>query len=209
MVIENVSNNLVIENSIDLIKVTIRGNKKWGWFLLSFITFIVNGFCILPILCLATISIVQKFLLTQQYLSAALQVIVLVVVLILFMCLYLIILYRKFPEAIEFLFDSEIIQISEQSISIERSGFLGFRTKKVFLAENIKGLVISSPITEQLGFLNRSPFVSTNIGAFMVWHGRGFKRFYNFGRNVSQLDAQNLIATVYRKFPKYIYSSTP
>ena len=119
--IDPVSSNFVVENSIDSIKVTIHGRKQWGWFLPSLFVFLANGFCFLPILGLVLVGVVQK------YLPGIIQSIVLIVFLSLYLSLYLLILYRKFLEVIGYIFEKEAIEISEQSIKIERSGFLGFR----------------------------------------------------------------------------------
>jgi hypothetical protein len=121
---------------------------------------------------------------------------------------YFYVLYKKFLEAIEYVFDKEIIEIDEQSVRIERSGFLGLRARRVFLADNVKGINTTFSFPEKFNFLSRLPFTSSNIGAFVIWHGHGMRPFYNFGRGVSQQDAQNLLDTIYRKFPKYRYTGS-
>lgn len=174
------------------------GAKKWGWFLPSLFVFLANGFCFLPILGLVITSYVQKYL----------PEIIQGLILLLLFGLYLFILYKKSFETFEYIFDKETIEIDDQSIIVERSGFLGLRSRKVFLAENIKGITTSFSVSEQFSFLSRLPFTSSSIGAFMIWHGRGLRSFYNFGKDVSQPEAQNLINTVYMRFPKYRYTGT-
>jgi hypothetical protein len=193
--IEQTANNFTVENLIDSIRVTIQGRKKYGWFLLSLFPIVFIGFCGFPILGLSLIGVVQK------YLPGILQGIVLLAFLVLFIYL----LYKKILEAVEYVFDKEVIEINEQSIKIERSGFLNIRIKKVYLAGKIKGLTTSFSVSDQFRFLTHLPFTSNSIGAFMVWHVHGIRPFYNFGRGVSQSDAQNFIETVYRRFPKYRY----
>ena len=199
MIIDNTASNFVVESSIASIKVTIHGSKKWGWFLPSLFIFLVNGFCFLSILGLVVASYVQK------YLPEVLQCLVL---LFLF-GLYLFILYKKSFETFEYIFNKETIEINDESITIERSGFPGLKNRKVFLAENIKGITTSFSVTEQLNFLSRLPLLSSNIGAFMIWHSHGIRPFYNFGKGVSQNEAQNFINMVYMKFPKYRYTGSP
>jgi len=111
-------------------------------------------------------------------------------------------------ETIEYIFDKEVIEIDDQAIKIERSGFLGFRNRKVYLAKNIKGVTTSFSLSEQFNFLNRLPFTSSNIGAFMIWRIHGIRPFYNFGKGISQTNAQNIIDAIYRKFPQYRYSGS-
>ena len=198
MIYENVSDNFVVENSFTSIKVTIRGRKKWGAFLPAFFVFLVQGFCFLPVVGLLLFGFVQKNF------SEAIQGIISLSA----FTLYLYILYKKSLEAFEHIFDIETIEIDNDSISVEKSGFLGLKTKKVFLAENINGLFTSLHVSEQFNFLNRVPFVSPKLSTFMIWHNRGLKQLYTFGDNVSQLEAEMFLETVYKKYPKYRYTGT-
>ena len=120
--------------------------------------------------------------------------------------LYLYILYRKLREIAEYASTQEIVEIDDRAITVEKSGFLFFKIKKTFLAENIKGITSSFYIQEQFNFLNRLSFASSSFGAFMVWHDWGFRPFYNFGNSVAQSDAELFLESVYRKFPKYRYT---
>jgi hypothetical protein len=196
MIIDNAASNFVVESLISSIKVTIHGRKKWGWFLLSLFVFMANGFCLLPILGIVIASYVRRYL----------PEIIQGIVLLLYFCLYFFILYKNSFETFEYIFDKETIEIDDQSIIVERSGFLGLRSKRVFLAGNIKGMTTSFPVSKQFSLLTRLTFTSSSIGAFMIWHSRGLIPFYNFGKGVSQPEAQNLINTVYMKFPKYRYT---
>lgn len=190
-------NNFFVENSFSSIKATIRGHKKWGMFLLSLVRFVFIGLCGLPIMGFMLISYVN------EHLPEIIQGIApFVIAGLLFYTLY-----KKFPETIEYIFDKETIDIDGQSITVERSGFLGFRTRKVFLAEKIKGMTTSLSILENSNFPNIIPSLSSSYGAFLIWHGRGLRPFYNFGYHVSQSDANNFIGQVYLKFPVYRYSN--
>lgn len=199
MIINDTTGRLVVEDSIDSVKVTIHRHRKWGWFLPSFFVIVINGFCFMPISGLVLVG------LSQQYLPKMMQS----VVLVLLLGLFLYILYTKFLETLEYIFDKETIEIDDQSITIERSGFLGFRNRKVYWAEYVKGMTTSFSLTDRLNFLNRLPFASSNIGAFMIWHGHGIVPFSNFGKGVSQAEAQKAMDAIYRRFPKYRYSGIP
>jgi hypothetical protein len=198
MIIDNAARNFVVESLITSIKVTIYGRKKWGLFLPSLFVFLANGFCFLPLIGIVIASYVQKYL--PEFIQG--------IVLLFLFGLYLFILYKKSFETFEYVFDKETVEIDDESITIERSGFLGLKSRKVFFAENIKGLTTSFSVTEQFNFLNRFPFMNSNIGAFMIWHGRRLRPFYSFGKSVSQSDAQNFANVVYMKFPKYRYTGT-
>jgi hypothetical protein len=198
MTINQTSSNFVVDDSFSSIKVTIYGNPKWGLFLPSLFVFLAQTFCILPILGLALLGIVQKNF------SEAIQSIIMFAA----FGLYLYILYKKLLEIAEYASTQEIVEIDNQSITVEKSGFLFFKVRKTFLAENIKAITASFYIQEQFNFLNRVPFASSSFGAFMIWQGRIFKPFYNFGNNVAQSDAELFLESVYRKFPKYRYAGT-
>jgi len=187
--------NFVVESSITSIKATIHGRKKWVWFLPSLFVFLINAFCLLPILGLVIGSLAQKYL--PGNIQAA--------VFLLLLCLYLFILYKKSFDTLEYVFDKETIEINDERITVEKSGFLGLRNKKAFLAENIRGMTTSLSTSEQFSSISHPPFLSSSLGAFMIWQN-GIKPFYNFGKGVSQSDAQNLINTIYSRFPKYRFS---
>ena len=196
MIINEIDNSFVVENSFTALKATIHGRRKWGSFLPSLILFFAQAFCIMPIVSLGLLG------LAQEYFSGTIQSIFL----FLAFGLFLYILYKKFMELAEDAFDQETVEIGEHSITVERSGFLFLKTKKTFLAENVKGITSSFYVREQFNFLNRIPFASSGLGAFMIWHGHGLRPFYNFGSNVSQQEAESFLESVYRKFPKYRYT---
>jgi hypothetical protein len=51
--------------------------------------------------------------------------------------------------------------------------------------------------------MRRTPFVNSNMPAFIMWHNHGLKRFRWFGRAVDLADAQRILEMVYSKFPQY------
>lgn len=87
---------------------------------------IVMGLCALPILSLVAIAALQNYL--PQNLRF------LVWLLVGGLVLYL--LYVKFMEALEYIFDKEIIEIDNLSIRIEKYGS-SFSNKKEYPAENV------------------------------------------------------------------------
>jgi hypothetical protein len=196
MIAEHPVSNIIVEHSPESVKATIVGRKNRGWFLLTFIMVAVAGLCILPVVGIALINYLS------QELPLAFQAIVYFVL----FGIYLFILYKKFREVFENIFDKEIVEICERSIKIEKAGLFGLRSRKEFLAQNIKGITACSTMNGQVGIFLYRPLTITGIGAFMIWHSHGFNPFYNFGKGVSQIDAQNLIKIVYGRFPKYRFS---
>jgi len=84
---------------------------------------------------------------TQKYVPEGLDI--LVWLLIIAFIFYTI--YTKFREVMEFVFDQEIIEIDSRSIRIERSG-LGFKTRKEYPAENIRGISVSFIFNKRFNF---------------------------------------------------------
>jgi len=196
MIRNQTDSNLVVENSLTSIKATIHGRKKWGLFLPTFVIFLAQAFCFLPILGLALLGFVQKYFPEIVHGLIMLGAFV----------LYLYILYKQLLETAEYAFDQEIVEINNQSITVEKSGFLFLKTRKTFLAENVKGLLSSAFVREQFSFLQRIPFGSYSFGAFMILQNRWFRPFYNFGNSVPQNEAESFLESIYRRFPKYRYT---
>jgi hypothetical protein len=197
MMVDYKVGDFVIDQLVDSIRVTFDSQKNWGWFIFSFISFLIYVFILLPIMGLILMGLVGK------YIIGIFQNIFLVFLI----GLYLYILYKRFLDTLEFIFDKEIVEVNEQSIKIEKTGVLGIRSRKLFLAKNIKGLTTSFSMSGQFNFINRIPFFSSKVGAFIIWHGRLIRPIYYFGKDVSQRDAQNFIDIVYRKFPIYKFSA--
>ena len=206
MKIDNATGNLVVESSITSIKATIHQRKQWGWFSIALPEFLLNLLWFLFLVLLLIVIFMQKYFIFG-------------IVLLFLFGLYLLYLYSRAFETLKFLFDKETIEVDDQSITIERSGFLGLKRRKVFSAKNIKGLTVTSTFSMQgkrnfLGGLSRLPFISSNLDAFMIWHGRGSiwrgrgPRRFSFGTGVAQPEAQNFLKMVYMQFPKYQYTRT-
>jgi hypothetical protein len=105
-------------------------------------------------------------------------------------------------EALEFLFDKEIIEIDNLSVRIEKYGSK-FSSKKEYPAENIKKITAMFSFSGTNAVIKRSPFVNSNVPAFIMWHNHGLKRYRTFGRAVDLADAQRILEMVYAKFPQY------
>ncbi len=153
---------------------------------------IVMGACALPVLSLVAIAALQNHLPQSLHFLVWLLVGGLV--------LYL--LYTKFMEALEYIFDKEIIEIDNLSVRIEKYGSK-FSSKKEYQAENIKSITGMFSFGGASTVLKRSPFSNSNMPVFMMRHNRGLKRYRAFGRAVDLADAQRILEMVYAKFPQY------
>jgi len=183
--------NLIVENSLDAVKITISTKERWALFAMEIFQWIVIGLCLLPITSLAVISLLQNYLLESFRFLVWLLAAGLV--------LYL--LYIKFMEALEYVFDKEMIKIDNLSVRIEKYGSR-FSSKKEYTAENMKIMAMFS-FNKTNTTIKRSRFVNSNMPAFILWHNRGLKRYCTFGRAVDLADAQRILEVVYAKFPQY------
>ena len=184
--------NILVESSLASVKITIDSKKRWGFFAMEAFQLIFIGLCGLPILSLMAISFLQNYL--PQYLYF------LVWLLVGGLALYL--FYTKFMEALEYIFDKEIVEINNLSVRIEKYGSK-FSSKKEYPAENIKKITGMFSIGGTNAVIKRSSFVNSNMPAFMMWHNRGLKRYRTFGRAVDLADAQRILEMIYGKFPQY------
>jgi hypothetical protein len=188
----NFLENLTVENSLSSMKITITSKKRWILFAMEAFQWIVMGLCALPILSLVAIAALQNNLPQSLHFFIWLLVGGLV--------LYL--LYIKFMEALEYIFDKEIIEIDNLSVRIEKYGSR-FSSKKEYPAENIKKITGMFSFGGANTVFKRSPFLNTNMPVFMMWHNRGLKRYRTFGRAVDLVDAQKILKIVHAKFPQY------
>jgi hypothetical protein len=184
--------NILVESSLDSVKITINSKKRWGLFAMEAFQWLIMSLCLLPIISLVVISILQSYL-PQNFRF-------LVWLLVGGLVLYL--LYIKFTEALEFIFDKEVLEINNLSVRTEKYGSK-FSSKKEYPAENIKKITGMFSLGGTNAVIKRSPFVNSNMPAFMMWHNRGLKRYRTFGRAVDLADAQRILEIVYVKFPQY------
>lgn len=188
----NFPENLAVENSLSSVKISITSKKRWILFAMEAFQWVVMGLCALPILSLVAIAALQDYLPQNLHFLIWLFVGGLV--------LYL--LYIKFRQALEYIFDKEVIEIDNLSVRIEKYGSR-FSSKKEYPAENIKRITGMFSLGGANTILKRSPFLNSNMPVFMLWHNRGLKRYRTFGRAVDLADAQKILEMVYAKFPQY------
>jgi len=184
--------HLTIDDSLSSVRITIISKQRWILFLMEVSQLIIMGLCALPILSLVAIGALQN------YLSQSLHFLVWIVV----GGLFLYLLYIKFTQALEFIFDKEIIEIDNLSVRIEKYGSK-FSSKNEYPAENIRKITGMFSLGSANTVVKRSPFRNTNMPVFMLWHNRGLKWYRMFGRAVDLADAQRILEMVHAKFPQY------
>ena len=189
---DTLPDNIILDETLNSVKITINTRKRWGWFALEMFRWVLIGLFALPFFGLMAIAALQG------YLPEAAHIFVWIAVSGLVFCL----LYIKFEQALEYVFDQEIIEVSNLSITIEKSGWV-FKSRREFPADNIQRITTMFSLGGANTVLMRSPFVNQNMPAFMLWHRRGLKRYRPFGRAVDFADAQRILEAIYIKFPQY------
>ncbi|MCP4416272.1 MAG: hypothetical protein GY805_06600 [Chloroflexi bacterium] len=185
-------NNIIVEDTFNSVKITTNTQKRWGWFVMALFQWVVIGFFISPIVGLLLFSILQSFLPESMNFLAWIFAGGLVLFLI----------YKEFQKPLEYIADKEIIEIDNLAIKIEQYGSR-FKIRKEYSADNIKKITTMFPSDETNVAIKRSPFINSNMPAFVIWHNRGYKRHRLFGRAVDFVDAQSILKTIHNKFPQY------
>ncbi len=181
---------VTIEDMSHSIKITIIAYKRWRWFVIALFNWVLTIFLILPIVGFVIVAILLNFLPENVHFlvwgiagGAGIYF-----------------AYVKFRETLEYISDTEIIEIDNSSIKVEQHGS-GFTNKKEYPANNINR--ISTLLSGRHKVIKRSPFINSNMPVFIIWHNRGLKRYHSFGRGIDVADAQNILEIIYARFPQY------
>jgi len=180
--------NITIENTPSSLRITIRTKKRWAQFVVYMIQLVVVGLCFSPLVVFALVSSLQNHL-PQGFRF---------VVWIVGGGFVVYLLYKQFQDAIEYIFDQEIIEIDNLSVRIKNAGSV-FRKNKEYSADNIKQIMAFGGANPVKGL----SFISAKIPAFMLWKKRGLPWYRIFGRGVGPADAQRILAMIYARFPQY------
>jgi len=187
----NLSDNITIEDTLGYIKIIVKTKKRWGWLISGILEWAIVSLCALPLVGFAAVSFLQEYLPKNTN--------ILIWIFVGGLASYLI--YAKFQEVLEYVFDNEIIEIDNISVKIEKCGWI-FRKKKEYPAEKIKYIMLFS-FSEKGPKILRSISTSKNIDSFWILHNYGLKRFRSFGRGIAAADARIVLEKIYTKFPQY------
>jgi len=184
-------NNLTLEDMPQLVRISIKTNKRWVWFFLALFQFVIFALVTFFLGGLVLVALLQNFLPESLRFLSWIMAGGVVKFLI----------YKNFQGVIEYVFDTEVIEINHEGIMIEKSG-LGFRDKKRYPADAIKHLASLFVMPSQYQITRRSPF-SHSLPVFSIWLNRSWEKTYSFGRTVDLADAQNILEIIYNRFPQY------
>ena len=185
-------NNIIVEDTFNSLKIIVNTPKRWGWFIMALLQWAIIGFLLTPIVGILFYSILQSVLPESMNFWAW----------IFAGGLALAIVYQEFRKPLEYIADTEIIEIDNLTTKIEQRGSR-FKIHKEYSADNIKKITTIFSYDDTNGEIKRSSFISSNIPVFVLWNNRGFKRHKLFGRAIDFADAQTILTTIHNKFPQY------
>lgn len=183
-----------LEEKVDIINISIHNQKDWGIFILAIFYFL----CLLTIaglLVASAISLLSRD--TTPFLSSSGTFLLMVFGLILFS------LFFVFIQALDNVFLQEDLHITGSSISIERSGFLMFRKKKVIPIEKIRSLHPTIQLSAQGSILVDFFMNTLKYGKLSIVTRQFLVPIYQICRGLSPDEAVTVLDKILNKFPQY------
>ena len=184
--------NIVVENSLASVKITINKKKRWGKFIILLIQLLLIIFFVFPVIRF----LVETYL--ENHISE--KLVLLVWIMIGGFLLYRI--YQQIRAILDSVPDKEIIEINSQNVVIEKRG-LGLKIKNEFPAENIVKISAMFPLGENSMVNKRPLFIKSDTPMLVLWFDRKIKRYHTFGRTVDIKDAHQILEVIYSRFPQY------
>ena len=188
------SQKYTVENSEETITFSVQFKKLW--------TDIVS----VGIEILVSLAIIIYAIFNMSTPAADMSIpAALVPFLILFFVLFII-------ELIWLLYGVEIFEVSNAHIVIKHRIF-GFGLSKKFHSKKVNGVVVSrNKIDDQFFWQLTAGFRPADFkkGVVAVYYGKsifGRKKFFRFGTNLNDIEAQQIVNLIHEKFPQYKYSS--
>jgi hypothetical protein len=175
-----------LEDSLTGLKITWQGKKDWGRFSSAAFTILINLFVAGVILWYADIDD-YRVIVSQ---TATLILIILMGAYVIYR------IVRKTRELMAALLDHEIIQIDNQTLTIERSGFLNIDRELVYPADKIQSIRASTS-----GFPHGLYPVFTVGGDALTRYRLGVDQV--FCRGINADDAGVLLGKIHARFPQY------
>ncbi len=196
--INNESENIVIQDSVDSVQITIFQRREWLNLLPNLFAVFISPCFVVFFFAWISALFTREFPGIIQFLGQLLVV-----------SIFLYSFYSGFRNTIMYGSNKEMIVVEDHAISIEKSGFLIFKIRKVFHAEDIKGISLSYATLELLRFPKFLQYFQPKIGQLMIWRHSRLRPIFNFGKNISRDDAQIILASIFQRFPKYKLSYNP
>jgi len=180
----------------DSFNISSRNQKKWGPFILAIVYF-------LSLLTIATLLVISAIGLLRgdatPVASAGNTFLLLVIGLVLFS------LYLEPFRLLDSVFLREDLRITDSSITIEKSGFLMFKKRKVIPIEKILGIKPTIQLSAQGNKLVDIFMNTLNDGKLSIVTSRALAPIYQVCRGLSPDEAIMVLDKILDRFPQYQY----
>ena len=181
-----------LKETKEYIRLSIRNQKVWTRFMLSVVSLLSIGVVLLFIIA-RTIYLMKGGVPFNDPLIFMISGLVLLVIL------------SVFGTSVNNSYLLEDIEITGESITIERSGFLGLRRKKVIHVENIKGISLMIQLSADNIKLGDLLMNTTKIGKLVITTRQWMTPSYHLCQGISTDEVIQLVDLILTKFPQYKY----
>jgi hypothetical protein len=176
-----------IEDTINGLTITYKGRKSW-W-----ITILYLGLC-------CFVGYVMIDLLFDLFFNPSGRSDPFIIILILFACLvFIFVIYQLLVTALDALFDTEKININDQGIRIDKSGFSSFERSKVI---STNGKICFSRLNSGQIYINKSKIIAQlfNLGLLNTYIVNPMSCCL---RGMSVNDSISVLEKIKTKYPQY------
>ncbi|MGA9397556.1 MAG: hypothetical protein WBV22_04775 [Anaerolineaceae bacterium] len=184
------------EETNDSIRFSIRNRKDWAQFIIAVVS-------LLSLVAVILFMIVRLIDLLLGGVAPGTTPDATLVFLI--SGLVLLIVLSVTGQSVNNAFLQEDIEITGRSITVERSGFLGLRRKKVIPVENIKGISLMIQLSADNSSLGDLLMNTTKIGKLVITTRQRMMPIYRLCRGISTDEVRQIVDKILNKFPQYKY----
>ena len=182
------------EETNNAIKIATRHDQNWSPFLLAIISFLA----LMAVIIFGFIRIIR---LVEQELAPA--TLISNIILFMAMGLMIYILYEVARQALDNAFLQEDVEITGTSITIEKSGFLMFRKKKMIPAGRIQQVQPTIQLSAQNSKLADLLMNTSKISKISITTRQRAGTCYPICRGISVEDTVTTLDGIHDKFPRY------
>jgi hypothetical protein len=186
MLTDPTNSHFTLSDTLSGISITWQGQRDWSRFTGNALTILIN---------LLAIGVIAYYTSVGAFGDMTTRIVTLFV--LTFVGMYLLYrVYRRLQDLTGALLHHESIQIDDQAVTIERSGFLNMERKVAYPADRIQS------IRSTTGGSNRSLFLSFKLGGdALTRYGLGNDQV--FCRGISEADATTVLGKIHDRFPQY------
>lgn len=182
------------EETKDTIRFSIRNKQDWTQFMLAVVS-LLSLIAVVVFMLVRLISSLTDGVAPNTNTTLVFWISGLVLLTVLFVT----------GQSVNNAFLQEDVEITEKSISIERSGFLGLRRKKVIPVENIGGISLMIQLSADNSSLGDLLMNTTRIGKLVITTRQRMLPKYHLCRGISSDEVRQIVDKVLDKFPQYKY----